>query len=212
MGCQAPRRACRDGGQYGIMGRFVPAKSHHNAAMQQHLIDLLQRYRPADIAERGHRLHALDFIARTPDCTSRHTPYGHVTASAWILSPDRHAVLLTHHRKLGRWLQLGGHVEQDGSVQAAALREAREESGIDDLRLLDEALFDLDVHLIPARKDEPDHFHFDFRFLLQAIGTDFRVGEESLDLAWVELDRLASGENDESIRRMAGKTASLIVV
>ncbi len=177
--------------------------------MQQHLIDLLQRYQPADITERGHRLHALDFIERTPDCANRHTPYGHVTASAWILSPDRRTVLLTHHRKLERWLQPGGHVEHDGSVQAAALREAGEESGIDGLRLLDEALFDLDVHLIPARKGEPDHFHFDFRFLLQAADTAFRVGEESLDLAWVELERLATGENDESIRRMVRKTAAL---
>jgi 8-oxo-dGTP pyrophosphatase MutT (NUDIX family) len=177
--------------------------------MQRHLIELLREYRPADIAERGHRLHALDFIARTPDCASRHTPYGHVTASAWVLSPDRGSVLLTHHRKLERWLQPGGHVEQDDSMQAAALREAREESGIEDLQLLDEALFDLDVHLIPERRDEPDHFHFDFRFLLQAADTAFRVGEESLDLAWVEPERLQADGADESILRMVRKTIVL---
>lgn len=177
--------------------------------MQRHLIDLLQHYQPADIIERGHRLHALDFVARTPDCANRHTPYGHVTASAWVLSPDRRSALLTHHRKLERWFQPGGHVERDPSVQAAALREAREESGIDALRLLDEALFDLDVHLIPARRDEPDHFHFDFRFLLQADDIAFRVGEESLDLAWVELARLEGGGVDDSILRMVRKTTAL---
>ena len=178
--------------------------------MQAGLIELLRAHVPHDAVERAHRDHALDFVSRTPACTSRLTLEGHVTASAWVLSPDLGAALLTHHRKLGRWLQPGGHMEDDASVQAAALREAREESGIADLVLLSEGLFDVDVHLIPARKGEPDHFHFDFRFLLQARSAAFAVGEESIDLAWVGLDAIAGADAEESILRMVRKTEAYL--
>ncbi len=174
--------------------------------MQRDLIDLLERHVPGDDTERRHRNHALAFVRSTRACTSRATLEGHVTASAWILSPDRASVLLTHHRKLDRWLQLGGHVEDDVAIQQAALREAREESGIDDICLASHALFDIDVHLIPARGAEPAHYHYDFRFLLHAGNTGFIVGDESHDLAWLDLADCLGGEIDESIRRMARKT------
>lgn len=172
--------------------------------MQSQLIHLLERHTPYDDTERDHLARTLDFVRRTPLCASRVTPEGHVTASAWLLSPDAGAALLVHHRKLGRWFQPGGHVEDDATIQDAALREAREESGIVDLALLSEGIFDVDVHLIPARKGEPDHWHFDLRFLLQAGKRTFAVGEESIDLAWRELGEL--GDADESILRMARKT------
>ena len=71
-------------------------------------------------------------------------------------------VLLAHHRKLGRWLQPGGHSDGDPDTLAVALREAREESGLD-VQALDDAIFDLDLHRIPARDREPAHLHFDVR-------------------------------------------------
>jgi 8-oxo-dGTP pyrophosphatase MutT (NUDIX family) len=172
--------------------------------MQTQLIRLLERHEPHDATERDHLSRTLEFVRRTPPCTSRRTQEGHVTASAWLLSPDRRAALLTHHRKLGRWFQPGGHIEDDATIQDAALREAREESGIIDLALVSEAIFDVDVHLIPARKGEPDHWHFDVRFLVQAGTREFAVGAESIDLAWRELDALV--DVDESILRMVRKT------
>jgi 8-oxo-dGTP pyrophosphatase MutT (NUDIX family) len=178
--------------------------------MQLELIRLLSRYAPNSIVEQGYLSRTLDFVRRTPACTSRHTPEGHITASAWVLSPDGNAALLTHHRKLGRWFQPGGHVEDDATIQEAALREAREESGIADLRLLSEAIFDVDVHLIPARKGEPEHWHYDVRFLIQAGTREFAVGQESLDLAWRDLDALV--DVDESILRMVRKTRDLGLV
>lgn len=172
--------------------------------MQLQLIRLLERHRPHDDVEREHLVRTLDFVGRTSRCTSRETLEGHVTASAWVLSPDGGAALLTHHRRLGRWFQPGGHVENDRTIQEAALREAREESGIDRLALVSDALFDVDVHPIPARKGEPDHWHYDLRFLVRANSRDFAVGEESLDLAWVDLHTLVDA--DESIMRMVRKT------
>ena len=113
-------------------------------------------------------------------------------------------VLLTHHRKLGRWLQPGGHSDGDPDTLEVALREAREESGLD-VRALDEAIFDLDVHLIPVRGHEPAHYHYDVRFLVQAMEDRFRVNDESFALAWVPADRVGVFTSDESVLRMARK-------
>ena len=113
-------------------------------------------------------------------------------------------VVLTHHRKLGRWLQPGGHSDGDPDTLAVALREAREESGLD-VRALDDAIFDIDVHRIPARSCEPAHFHFDVRFLIQAEHDRFRVSEESDALAWVPAVGLGTFTDGESVLRMARK-------
>ena len=176
---------------------------------QQQLLTLLNPYQPIDQTEANHHQRIQSFVTQTPACTSRQTLSGHVTASAWILSPDANAALLTHHRKLNRWLQPGGHIDPDDTtIQAAALREAREESSIPNLRLLDENLFDLDVHIIPARKTEPEHFHYDVRFVFQSSTHDFIVSEESNKLAWVELDEISELVNDQSVLRMVQKSTS----
>lgn len=130
---------------------------------------------------------------------------GHFTGSAWLVSADGRRVLLTHHRKLDRWLQLGGHADGDRDLAAVALREAEEESGLPGLRLESSALFDLDRHWIPERGQVPGHWHYDARYVVRA-GTDegFIVSEESLDLAWRDIAAIAADpQADASLRRMA---------
>ena len=144
------------------------------------------------------------FIDSHPDCFERSCRMGHVTGSAWIVNRTGERVLRTHHRRLERWLQLGGHCDGDPDTLEAALREAREESGLK-VRALDGAIFDLDVHLIPAREDETAHYHYDVRFLVLAMEERFRVSEESRALARVPADRVAVFTKDESVLRMAGK-------
>ena len=131
---------------------------------------------------------------------------GHFTASAWLVSGDGRRALLTHHRKLDRWLQPGGHADGDRDLARAALREAGEESGLSALEV-DPELFDLDRHWIPERGAEPGHWHYDARFVVRATGSeDFVVGEESHDLAWHEIDDIANDPvSDASLRRMARK-------
>lgn len=131
---------------------------------------------------------------------------GHFTGSAWLVDRSGRRVLLTHHRKLGRWLQLGGHADGDPDLARVALREAEEESGLTGLSAEPEP-FDVDRHWIPERGDVPGHWHHDVRYVVHAGGEeDFVVGEESLDLAWREIDALADDpEADESMRRMARK-------
>ena len=133
-------------------------------------------------------------------------PAGSATSRArcGVLNMAGDRVLLAHHRKLERWLQPGGHSDGDPDTLAVALREAREESGLE-VRALDHAIFDIDVHRIPARGGEPAHLHFDVRFVVQAEHDRFRVSEESHALAWVPAVGLDALTDEESVLRMARK-------
>ncbi|MEO5629578.1 MAG: NUDIX hydrolase [Thermomonas sp.] len=140
------------------------------------------------------------------DAFRRERLAGHFTASAWLVSADGARVLLTHHRKLGLWLQLGGHADGECDLQVAALKEAEEESGLTGLRI-DPGIFDLDRHRIPEHKGVPEHWHYDVRYVVRAGANEaYVVSDESHDLAWRSIAGLTgSAEADASVRRMAGK-------
>lgn len=169
---------------------------------------LLAQYDDFTPAQREIRSRFEEFANSSPHVFERAHPPGHFTASCWLLSPDRRRVLLTQHKKLGRWLQLGGHADGDPDLVAVALREAQEESGLTclDADRIDPAIFDLDAHEIPARANEPAHIHWDVRFVIYASSEQFNVSHESDALAWVEIAELAEQENvDPSLQRMARK-------
>jgi len=126
-------------------------------------------------------------------CYQRNHLPGHLTGSAFIIDKSRHYTLLTHHAKLNKWLQPGGHADGDENIAGVALREAREETGVTNFVFLQENIFDIDIHLIPARKDFPEHFHYDIRFLLEASRDErLVITEESHDLDWIELHKVGS--------------------
>jgi 8-oxo-dGTP pyrophosphatase MutT (NUDIX family) len=169
--------------------------------LQQRLTDYGRRHRAeAEVVDRFRRL-----IADEPRCFERSCWAGHITGSAWLVNAAGTHVLLTHHRKLDNWFQLGGHSDGDADTLRVAIREAEEESGLAVMPLAD-SIFDIDVHEIPARRDDPAHFHFDIRFALR-VRTDetFRVSDESHDLAWVDISRLDEYTNEQSMVRMARK-------
>lgn len=163
--------------------------------------------RPLEVHETKMTGELIRFVETHPDCLERSCVPGHLTGSAWIVSPDRTRTLLTHHHKLDKWLQLGGHADGDGDLPRVALREAREESGLTRLRLVDGAIFDLDVHWIPPRKTDPGHYHYDLRFLIEADPSEpLVISSESKDLAWVEIDQVTALNPEESMARMVRKT------
>ena len=177
---------------------------------------LLERYVAAWPAEHELRDRFLAFVDEHEDCLLRSCAPGHVTASAWILSPDRTAALLTHHKKLGKWLQLGGHVDGEASVERACLREAQEESGMQRFEWAawgDRGLtpLDLDVHTIPGRPGEPQHLHWDVRFLLVAeAGQTLSISEESNRLEWAPVARLQEFTDEESVLRLQRKAVEVL--
>jgi 8-oxo-dGTP pyrophosphatase MutT (NUDIX family) len=174
--------------------------------VQAKVLQLLANYRPDELEQAEQSQIFTEFVRQHADCAERRLATGHLTGSAWLVSQDGRRALLMHHRKLNRWLQPGGHADGSGDLAQAALREAEEESGLCGMSVEPEA-FDLDRHRIPARGAEPEHFHYDVRFVVRAMGGEvFMQNEESLALAWFDIKKLADdGELDVSIRRMARK-------
>ncbi len=163
--------------------------------------------RPLDSHEAAATADTIQFVAANPDCLLRTCIPGHLTGSAWIVSADRSRTLLTHHHKLDKWLQLGGHADGDGDLLAVALREAREESGLKNLRAVSGDLFDVDRHWIPPRKADPGHYHYDLRFLIEADPNEpLVISTESKDLAWVAVADVPRLNPEESMARMVRKT------
>lgn len=170
------------------------------------LLQLLEAYVPEDDTDRAQRDRIVAFVRENPACFERTLRIGHITGAAWLLDKTRSRVLLTHHRKLNRWLQLGGHADGDTNVLEVALREAREESGIADVSPISAAIFDVDVHPIPAHKSEPAHHHYDIRFLVGVTDSeDYQVSDESHDLAWVPMAEVPRLDTDGSVLRMHRK-------
>jgi 8-oxo-dGTP pyrophosphatase MutT (NUDIX family) len=162
--------------------------------------------RSLDSHEAGMARDIIAFVEAHEDCLLRSCVPGHLTGSAWIVSPDRRRTLLTHHHKLDKWLQLGGHADGQADLLAVALREAQEESGLTRLRVVSREIFDVDRHWIPPRKSDPGHYHYDLRFLLEADPAEpLAISSESKDLAWVELERVATLNPEESMARMVRK-------
>ncbi len=153
-------------------------------------VGLLESYQAPDVSQRAVREAMLAFLAARADGMQRSCVPGHITASAVVVDESRGAVLLTLHRRLRLWLQLGGHCEpDDATVADAALREATEESGLTGL-VLDPEPLDLDVHPLTCSLGVPTR-HLDIRFLIRApAGAEAIITDESLQLEWFPFSRL----------------------
>ena len=159
------------------------------------------------------KLFALQFLELLshPNAFQRDHLPGHITGSSWIVDPSRNYALLVHHGTLERWLQPGGHADGEEDVLNVALREAQEETGVIKFNLLQENIFDLDIHPIPERRGFPQHLHYDIRFLFEAdLNTRVVVSEESHDVKWIALETLPQlTNNNTSVMRMANKVKNI---
>ncbi|MCH4888041.1 NUDIX domain-containing protein [Acidaminobacter sp. JC074] len=174
--------------------------------MKTELIAALKRYRAFDLQERDMVTKTIEYLKSTDDYLGKVNPKGHITGSAWIVNKTRDKVLLTHHLKLNIWVQLGGHTELDESVESSAYREGIEESGLEYLTLVEEGIYDVDVHLIPKRKSEQAHYHYDIRFIYEADDRGpLKVSDESHDLKWVPVNKIEEYTKERSVIRMIEK-------
>ncbi len=175
------------------------------------LLTELDAYVPVGAREAAMRAQLRAFVAAEAACFERSNAAGHVTGSAWVVDRAGGAVLLTHHRKLERWLQLGGHADGDADIRRVALREAREESGLANIVPAQATIFDVDVHEIPARGSEAAHLHYDVRYAFYADRGDVPVASvESYAVAWVPLAEIERYRIDDSVRRLVRKTPNLL--
>lgn len=175
----------------------------------------LDAHTPFDAEEARDLRRVQEFVSRHKKPFDRAMPHGHLVGSALVVSADGARVLLLHHRKLDRWLQAGGHAEpHEGDGAAVALREAREETGIDGLRIHPQApgLFDVDVHRIPARGADVAHDHLDLRYLVLAPA-DADVARsltETNDARWFTWSELEALDLDHGLRRLLAKARAIV--
>ncbi len=180
------------------------------------VLEMLTRYRE-QFPEEGavvRRIRCL--VEGAPNCFDRTCQPGHITGSAWVLSHDRTRCLLLHHGHLARWLQPGGHADGQSDIVAVARREAQEETGLINLKLIRNGRqivpLDVDVHRIPARQSadgkpwEPAHEHHDLRFLFVAAPNQrLKISCESNDLRWFSSEEVGKVTDEPSVLRMLHK-------
>jgi 8-oxo-dGTP pyrophosphatase MutT (NUDIX family) len=178
------------------------------------LTELLARHAPTDAKEREDLERMRAFATQLQRPFSRSQPAAHFTGSAVVVDPKGERVVLLHHGKLKRWLQPGGHADEAdaGSLLATALREAREETGCR-VRLHPSAPrpLDVDIHPIPARKDEPDHLHLDVRFLLIAENPEALAHDpqESSGAQWLDWAAALERADEAPLRRLLEKARAV---
>ena len=179
---------------------------------RQELLQLLDRHETRFMEEAGFMARARAFVEANTDVFNREHLPAHVTGSAWVVSPDFTQALILHHVKQDQWFQPGGHADGDNDVLRVALRETSEETGLDpdQIQLLSDDVFDVDIHTIPASQHDTWHEHIDLRFLVQ-IDNRLPVpgSDESHEVLWVDLRHVSAYNNNRSSWRMVEKTRQL---
>lgn len=153
----------------------------------------------------------IDLISEHDNPFARDPIPGHITASAVIINTDASALLMTHHAKLDRWLQLGGHCDGLKDPYFVAKKEGYEESGLSYIDSITTEVLDIDIHPIPASSEAPEHLHFDIRYLFQANHRqELKISSESKQLRWIDLSTLEAVTDDRSILRLRDKIDGLV--
>lgn len=187
--------------------KLTQCKNNSKKLHSMSLASLLNQHTSSYPEEDVYRAMMIAFLSHHEDAFERSCPLGHFTGSAWIVNQQRTKVLMMHHAKLNKWLQLGGHCDGQQEILEVALKEAKEESGLSTITPLSDHIYDMDIHLIPARPNENSHYHYDVRFLMSADSDQPLVmNHEAKALTWVPLERVHEKSQERSILRMVEKT------
>jgi 8-oxo-dGTP pyrophosphatase MutT (NUDIX family) len=173
---------------------------------QKLLSNLLNNYFPIDISENKYKEKMILYLQNEPNCFERSLLKGHFTGSAFVINRTKTKTILVNHAKLNRWLQPGGHCDGDTNVANVALKEVMEETGLKKLEIVENEIFDIDIHSIPQRKNVPEHLHLDVRFLIYADEDEIITGsDESTDVKWFAIEEVEQFNCEWSIMRMVDK-------
>lgn len=187
---------------------------------RQHFIDQ-DFYQEKSVLQRDEKHHKqfIHLLNQHDFCFEKDSLPGHITGSAVILDKKLERIVLTHHKKLKMWIQLGGHSDGHPLTHEVALREGYEESGLKSLFFpeIDKLYcnttqtpipFDIDIHSIPVIGSMPEHLHYDMRYLIIADHEDLEISDESLDLKWFTLQEAKDLTADqESMQYLLNKVA-----
>lgn len=179
---------------------------------RKQLLNLLAHYRTPFMEEAAMAEKTRRFVMQHENCFDRALMPGHVSGSAWVVNPNRTHALLLLHRKLSLWLQPGGHADGDPDMLRVVLKETSEETGValENIKLVSEGIFDVDVHTVHASEHDPRHVHFDVRFLVE-IDDQIPIpgNDESHHVGWVALEQISRLNNMLSLHRLVRKTRRL---
>jgi 8-oxo-dGTP pyrophosphatase MutT (NUDIX family) len=183
--------------------------------MSTRLTDLLAAHHPTDAKEEADLRSMRGFASSLAAPFSREQWPAHFTGSAVVVTPDGAKVCLVLHAKLKRWLQPGGHADvvDGGEMEKTALREAHEETGCEvSLHPSAPRPIDVDVHVIPARKTEPEHRHLDVRYLVVAKNPEALAHDpnESHGAQWLSWDEAIARADEAPLRRLLTKARAVV--
>jgi 8-oxo-dGTP pyrophosphatase MutT (NUDIX family) len=181
------------------------------------IIAMLDAHQTTDEKEQHDIAFIKQLIQTHPNIMNMNCEVAHLTASAIIVDLISHKTLLHFHKRLNRWLQVGGHGDYETDFSQVALREAQEETGLPDLAFypLSKPILpiDYDAHIFPKRGDIPEHYHLDFRYVLTTRQPDAVSPEdgESVEFKWLTFDEALQliGKDDHAFRRLLQKASDL---
>ena len=158
------------------------------------LIDKLENYKPYNEQEAADRGEILRQLKSFPDIFTRENLNAHMTASSWIVNPARTKVLMVYHNIYDSWSWTGGHADGETDLLAAALREAKEETGITKVRPVTEDIYSLEILTVDGHvkhgKYVSSHLHLNVTYLLEADEDEIlhKKDDENSGVAWFGLD------------------------
>lgn len=170
--------------------------------MREKLKEQIRRYNPVNEQEKLDKMTLLDLLNRPEDISIRENLTGHLTASAWVVSPERRLVLMAYHRLYDSWAWLGGHADGDWDLCRVAEKEAREESGIENLVLVSPEPVSLEILTVNGHEKKgkyvPSHLHLNLTYLFVADPMQMLrcKPDENSGVAWLDMDTLAEKSNE----------------
>ena len=170
--------------------------------MNMKIIEEIKKYRPCNAQEQRDQALILDFLEKNGDAFLQSNLLAHMTASSWIVNPERTKTLMVYHNLYDSWSWTGGHADGETDLLSVALREAREETGIEHVRPLSPEIFSLEVLTVDGHEKRgeyvPSHLHMNVTYLLESEESDTLhiCREENSGVAWFTLEEALKASSE----------------